>query len=89
MTNMRHDLRLRHFIGHFHYYDVRTGLVFLKPFFQFELGFAGTEYENRPRLTKLRDNLIVVLSEMACIFPLTRRITRNFLGFKWTSGGVA
>ena len=89
MTNLRHNLWLGHFVGRFHHNRTRFDFVFLELFFQFALGLSGTKYYDGSCITKIGNDLVVVVREVTLVCSLARIISRNVLGFKRTIGRLA
>ena len=89
MVDVRHNLRLGHFVGRFHRDDVSVGFLFLESLFQFALGLAGTKDQDRSSITKISNDLVVVAREIPGVSSLARIIGRNFLVFKAANGGIA
>jgi len=65
MTDVGHNLPIGHFISRFHHDDVSAGSLFLESLFQLTLGLAGTKDQNRSRITKISNDLVVVAREIS------------------------
>ncbi len=89
MADMRHNLRLGHFISRFHGDEMRAGLILLETLFQFALGLAGPQDQNGSRIAKIRNDLIIVAREVSAVISLARIIGGNSLVFKSARGGLA
>ena len=79
MTNPRHDLWLGHFVRRFEGDGARRVGVFLEPLFQFALGLAGAEDQDRFGITEPRNDRVVVARKMPGIFSLARIIRWHLL----------
>ena len=89
MADMRHNLRLGHFVGRFSRDEPCSGFAILESLFQFTLGFAGTKDQDGSSIAKIRDDFIVVARQMPGVLSLARIVGRNGLVFKSPRGWLA
>jgi hypothetical protein len=80
------DLALRHLVGRFEAGDAQIEFVPLDTLPEFALGLAGAEEQDRLGRTNLRNNFVVVMGQMARVFPFARIIGRDHLCLKRALG---
>jgi len=82
MADMRHNLRLGHFVSRFGRDDPGAGFIILEPLFQFALGFARTKNQDGFSITNTGNDLVIIALEAPGVLSLARIIRRNRLVFK-------
>ena len=84
MTNQRHELWFGHFVRGLHCDATSVAWVFPKSLLEFALRLSWAKNQDRSGITKLRNDLVVIVRKMSSIFSLSRIISRNLLSFKRT-----
>ena len=79
VSNLRRNLAICHLVSCLHGHDASTESVSLKTLLQLALRLTRTEYQNRFGITNGRDDLIVVIVQMARKPSLAAIVCRNVL----------